>query len=153
MGRLRPPPPPPPRPDLQRTPSGSFGWLEDRLLHDDWLLRLGGSGVAVLTLLALAADRRGASFYSRARMAERLGLSREEIDEGLRRLLSLELVAHRPWQREARDGVWQLLPVPTRERSTPSEARAAAGPSPIGAVLAELGIRRVTARPPESRGS
>ena len=46
-------------------------------------------------------------------MAERLGLSGGQIDDGLRRLLALELVAFRPWRDGAADGVWQLLPVPT----------------------------------------
>lgn len=152
MGRLRPPSPP--RPDLVRNPTGKFGWLEDRLLHDDWLLRLGAEGTAVIALLALAADRHGASFYSRPRMAQRLGLTREEVDEGLRRLLALELVAFRPWNPGARDGVWQLLPVPTRQTAASAPLRdPSAGPTTIAAVLAELGIRKANARQPESRGS
>jgi len=148
-------PPTPPRPDLLRKPSGSFGWLEDRLLHDDWLLRLGGEGTAVLVLLALAADRHGASFYSRTRMAERIGLTREHIDEALRRLLALDLVAFRPWSPGARDGVWQLLPVPTaRAAAAPApDRKPAGGPTTIAAVLAGLGIHRAPPRQPESSGS
>lgn len=126
-----------------RDPVGPFGWLEDRLLHDGILARLGADGVAVMTLLALAADRKGASFYGRARMAERLGLSSEQVDEGLRRLLALELVAFRPWRDGAADGVWQLLPVPTS--ITPPLRRSnatAAGPTSIGAELDRLGFAR-----------
>ena len=153
MARFRPPAPP--HPDLLRTPSGSFGWLEDRLLHEGWLARLGADGVAVMTLLALAADRHGASFYSRDRMAERLGLSHDQIDEGLRRLLALNLVATRPWRAGGRDGVWQLLPVTSTRR--PEEREPArntiTGPAAIGTVLAELGIRRANARQPDLRGS
>jgi len=128
-----------------REPVGSFGWLEDRLLHEGLLARLGAEGVAVLTLLALAADRKGASFYGRARMAERLGLSGGQIDEGLRRLLALELVAFRPWREGAADGVWQLLPVPTSTMPpVPHRSNIAAGPTSIGTEIALLGI----ARPP-----
>ena len=151
MGRFRPPAPP--RPDLVRNPAGSFGWLEDRLLHDGWLAKLGGDGVAVLALLALAADRHGASFYSRARMAERLGLTREAVDEGLRHLLAVELVALRPWNAGARDGVWQLLPVPTKESAATAPPRSSPGPMTIAAVLGELGIRRSPVRQPDSGGS
>lgn len=126
MGRFRPPTPP--RPDLWRKPPESFGWLDARMLHEGWLSRLGAEGSAVLVLLALAADRHGASFYARARMAERLGLSRAQIDEGLKRLQAPELVAHRPWQLGSADGVWQLLPVPLRADVPSPESH----PSPAG---------------------
>ncbi len=102
----------PPRPDLIRRPDGRFGWLEDRLLRDGWLQRLGPEAVGVLVLLALAADRNGCSFYGRQRMAEALGLRRHNVDAALARLLQLRLVAHRPWHTGDADGVWQLLPLP-----------------------------------------
>jgi hypothetical protein len=134
--------PAPPRPDLLRTPSGSFGWLEDRLLHEGWLARLGAEGTSVLTLLALAADRHGASFYGRDKMAARLGLTRADIDHGLERLLALGLVAHRPWRAGLADGVWQLLPVPDEDTppATPSPPTRARGPMSVGTILAQLGI-------------
>lgn len=140
MARVRHPAPP--RPELVRDPVGSFGWLEDRLLHDGHLARLGAGGIAVLTLLALAADRKGASFYGRARMAERLGLSATLIDEGLTRLLALNLVAFRPWRQGTTDGVWQLLPVPTSITPPPprSSDSGHAGPTNVGDVLARLGF-------------
>ena len=104
-------PPTPPRPDLVRRPQGPFGWLEAHLLHDRWLARLGPDPTAVLLLLALAADRRGASFFSRARMADALGMDFPRVNHALDRLLEVELVALRPWRPRGRDGVWQLLPV------------------------------------------
>ena len=81
------------------------------MLHDRWLARLEPDGVAVLLLLALAADRRGASFFSRFRMADALGIDVRRVDRALERLLKLELVDLRPWRTGMRDGVWQLLPV------------------------------------------
>jgi len=110
----RRPPPTPPRPDLVRRPSGAFGWLDARLLHDHWLAELGPQAVAVLVLLALAADRRGASYYGRARIAERLGMSRADVDSALDRLRDARLVELRPWRPGCVDGVWQLMPVEPR---------------------------------------
>lgn len=117
-------PPVPPRPDLERRPKGAFGWLDAELLHDGWLAEVGPHAAAVLVLLALAADRRGASFFSRERMAVVLGMSRHEVDVALQRLLDSDLVAHRPWRAGAHDGVWQLLPTPVRRQAarTGSEA-------------------------------
>jgi len=128
-------PPQPPRPALIRRPRTAFGWLEADLLHEGWLARLGPEATAVLTLLALAADQRGASFYSRVRMAERLGLTRAGLDQGLARLLEVGLIAHRPWRAGAVDGVWQLLPLTPRTR----EPRGGEALS-VGAVLARMGL-------------
>lgn len=111
-------PPAPPHPDLLRRPDGRFGWLDDRLLHDGWLADLGPDATAVLVLLALAADRHGASFFSRDRMAKDLGMDLVRIDDALDRLSSARLVALRPWRHHGRDGVWQLLPLPDDDRTT-----------------------------------
>jgi len=102
--------PVPPHPELQRRPTGAFGWLEAELLHGGVLAELGAHATAVLVLLALAADRRGASYFGRDRMAMALAMDRHDVDQALQRLLDLELVAFRPWRNRARDGVWQLLP-------------------------------------------
>ena len=143
---------PPPHPDLIRRPTGRFGWLDDRLLRDAWLSRLGPEGTSVLVLLALAADRHGAAFYGRGRMAEKLGMSREAIDQALTRLLELRLVAHRPWRHGHPDGIWQLLPLPA------PESRGGDAVS-IGDVIKSLNLRRQgsnapqTPKPPDSRVS
>lgn len=94
-----------------RRPNGPFGWLEASLLHDHWLQRLQPDATAVLLLLALAADRHGASYYSRARMADRLGIDVGRVDHAVERLLALGLVELRPWRPGQRDGVWQIMPV------------------------------------------
>ena len=104
----------PPRPDWLRRPRGAFGWLDAELLHDGWLAEVGPRAVAVMVLLALAADRRGASFYRRERMAVVLGMSRHEVDDALQRLLDAGLVDQRPWRVGCCDGVWQLLQPPPR---------------------------------------
>lgn len=132
MARERPTPP---FPDLVRRPTRGFGWLDARLLQDGWLSRLGPDATAALTFLALAADERGASFYGRARMAATLSIDHRDLDRALARLVSVGLVAHRPWRPGTPDGVWQILPVPvatTRGRTS--------GATTIGDVLGALGF-------------
>jgi hypothetical protein len=104
--------PKPPYPEQVRRPTRAFGWLDARFLRDEWLGRLGPERIAVLTLLALAADRTGSSFYRRETLALALSMPRTDLDEALRRLVQLRLVAHRPWMPGHIDGVWQLLPLP-----------------------------------------
>ena len=133
---------PPPRPELIRQPTGRFGWLEDRLLRQGWLARLGTDATAVMVLLALAADRHGASFYGRERMAKELSMSRQDIDQALKRLLELRLVGHKPWRRAHPDGIWQLLPLPTsKQKPRGGEALA------IGQLFKSLGIDPQTQNP------
>ena len=144
---------PPPRPDLIRRPAGRFGWLEDRLLHEDWLARLGPEGTSVMVLLALAADRHGASFYSRERMAGKLGISRQDVDQALNRMLELRLVAHRPWRQGNPDGIWQLLPLPQSTRQTRGGQAVS-----IGDLCRSLGFQpsdqpTQPSKPPDSRAS
>jgi hypothetical protein len=112
---MKRPKPQPPRPTLVRRPWGPYGWLDARLLRDGWLARLGSDATAVLTLLSLAADRHGASFYGRDKMGLFLGLDRSAVDHALDRLLALGLVDHRPWRPGLPDGVWQLLPLPVKQ--------------------------------------
>jgi hypothetical protein len=146
----------PPRPDLIRRPTEGFGWLEDRLLRDGWLARLGPEAVGVLVLMALAADRNGCSFYGRQRMAESLGLRRQDVDAALARLLTMRLVAHRPWRPGHDEGVWQLLPLPPRapearerrelptspRRSTEAEPDAVPVADAMGELLKKLALAR-----------
>lgn len=70
-----------------------------------------------MSLLAIAADRYGASFYGRDKMALLLGLDRSAVDRALDRLRILGLVDHRPWNAGHPDGVWQLLPLPVADQA------------------------------------
>jgi hypothetical protein len=130
--------PVPPQPDLVRQPQAPFGWLEAHLLHDRWLARLQPDATAVLLLLALAADRRGASFFSRARMADSLGIDLDRVDRAAARLLELGLVELRPWRPGLRDGVWQLMPVDKH-----ADVRSG-GVMPVADILRSLGLVRPT---------
>ncbi len=139
MGRV---PPRAPFPEMKRQPAEPFGWLEASLLHEGWLAQLGPQATAVLVLLALAADSRGASYYGRDRMAQRLRLSRYEIDRALERILALRLAAFRPWREGQCDGVWQLLPKPL------SPARECqSGTIPLSRILESIGFAPSTEEP------
>jgi hypothetical protein len=127
--------PVPPCPDLVRRPDAPFGWLEAHLLHDRWLARIGPDGTAVLLLLALAADRHGASFFSRARMADALGIDCDRVDLALNRLRELRLVALRPWRPGIRDGVWQILPL-EKLHTPPRDGKT----MPVAELLRSLGL-------------
>ena len=132
----------PPRPELIRRPPSRFGWLDDRLLREGWLGRLGPDATSVLVLLALAADRHGASFYGRDRMAHELSISRQAVDTALSRLMQLRLVDQRPWRPGHADGVWQILPVP-QPSGPPRGGQAAA----LGDLLKSLERERRPSNP------
>ena len=125
----------PPHPELQRRPSRSFGWLETSYLHDGTLAGLGPQAIAVLLLLVLAADEKGASYYGRGKMGAILGMDMESVTVALRLLLNREIVAFRPWRRGSKDGVWQLLPVRMGK-----ESKSQPGCLPIGEILNRLGL-------------
>lgn len=105
------------------------------MLHDRWLADLGPDAIAVLVLLALAADRHGASFFGRLRMAAALAMDVERVDRALELLRELRLVALRPWRSACRDGVWQLLPVPARSVTRTTDPLSAAD------LLTHLGLQ------------
>lgn len=128
----------PPHPDLVRKPHGAFGWLDAYLLHEHHLRTLGPPATAVLLLLALAANRHGASYYGRDRMAYELDMPRDDLDRALVHLLQRGLVAFRPWRSGCPDGVWQLLPLPKPDGDIRS-----CEPASIHSVLARLGLTEV----------
>lgn len=128
--------PTPPRPDSIRQPRDGFGWLDARLLRDRWLPELGPNAIAVLTFLALAADRDGVSYYARDRVAVEIGLDVPRLDRALDLLLDAELIALRPWRKAKRDGVWQILPVP--QRNVPKRGT---GIASAGSLLRDLGFK------------
>jgi hypothetical protein len=102
-----------------------------------WLGGAGIEAIAVMTLLALAADRRGASFYSRQRVAAALATDLATVDKALTRLRDLGLVDLRPWRAGVLDGVWQILPLPSKARDP---RRHNASPVAIASLLRSLGF-------------
>ena len=96
----------------------------------------------MLVLLALAADRRGASYYGREKMGGMTGLERRQVDRALDVLRAAGLVDQRPWRPGHPDGVWQLLPPPTIQHVREDN------PTSIGSILATLANRDDTPSDP-----
>jgi len=102
-----------PRPDrVRRIGNHGFGWIDTRLNGEGWLSVLTPGDIAVYVFLCLVADRRGVSWYRRDRIRRALGIGEDEVSAALRRLRELELVAYRPFGRQASEGFHQVLELP-----------------------------------------
>ncbi len=97
---------------LRRLEETAFGWMDARLHRDGWLRLLPPEPLGLYTFLCLVADRRGVSWYSRARMGQELRLTDEQAWRGLDYLEDLELVAYEPFGPHTADGFHQVLALP-----------------------------------------
>jgi hypothetical protein len=101
-----------PRPDRLRRISGSFGWVDHRLLRDGHLARLGPVEAALYLFLVLAADRQGISYYRLESIGQRLGrLSWHDVRQARERLVARGLIAFAPHSEHDPNGVYQVLPL------------------------------------------
>jgi hypothetical protein len=123
------------RPDRLWRLEKPFAAIPCRLLQAGFLRRLGAEAAGLYLLLALAADRRGLSFWSPARIADELAISTEEVARLLADLQAADLLAS--------DGVsHQLLSLPP----SPSAPRAPRPSAPPGTEMpADIreGLRRL----------
>jgi hypothetical protein len=90
-----------------------FGWLPCRLLTDGLLAQMSSAARQLYLLLALAADRRGLSYYGDRRIQSVLQLGSHELRSARDELTALDLVAF-----EA--GIYQLLSLPTTRPECPT---------------------------------
>ena len=111
------------RPDRLRTIERPFAWLPCRLLTGDLLHRMSTPAKLLYLHLALAADRRGLSFWGDKRIQHLLSLPADELHQAREQLTDLDLLAF--------DGhTYQLL-------SLPKPAVPGPGPQPAAAADAE----------------
>ena len=97
---------------IRRLSDFAFGWIDARLQRDGWFGVMSTKEIAAYAFLCLVANRSGLSWYRRERIAQQLGLPRDEVDQALQRLLDLDLVAFRPFYARSRDGFYQVLSLP-----------------------------------------
>lgn len=101
------------RPDRIRTVERPFGWVPCRMLTNGTIASMSPDERQLYLLLALAADRRGVSFYGDKRIRRILGCTPYELGLARHALMARELVAY--------DGAtYQLLALPSDADSTPS---------------------------------
>ena len=100
-----------PQPQRVRRITGSFAWIDHRLLRSGYLAVLTHPEQSLYLFLALAADRNGVSFYRAQTIAQVLGLDLREFQVARDRLLELGLLAFEPYSLLSINGFYQLLPV------------------------------------------
>ena len=92
-------------PQRIRRISGSFSWLDHRLLHDGFVQRMRIADLVLYFFLVLVGDKNGISYYSYDRMCELLKLSLDELISARDHLIDLSLIAFD-------NGRYQVLSLP-----------------------------------------
>lgn len=114
--------------------TGSFSWLDHRLLHDGHLAAMTPEEMLLYFFLVLVGDRNGVSFYSYEKICTLLKLDLERFIEARDRLVSKSLIA-------AKSGRFQVLQLP--EKTPPSGSRTTvtarkSGPQSLAEIFAEM---------------
>lgn len=89
-----------------------FAWVDARLHRDRWLEQMTATELAVYCFLCLVADRQGLSWYRRGVISETLAICETDLEYALARLCDFDLIAYRPFRRNASDGIYQVLSLP-----------------------------------------
>lgn len=92
-------------PQRLRRISGSFSWLDHRLLHDGFVQRMRTNDFVLYFFLVLVGDKNGISYYSYDRMCDLLKLSLDELINARDHLIDMSLIAFD-------NGRYQVLSLP-----------------------------------------
>ena len=92
-------------PERIRRISGSFSWLDHRLLHGGFLRLMQPEEMLLYFFLVLVGDRNGVSFYSYDSILRILKLTLDQYIAARNRLVDLSLIAFE-------DGRYQVLELP-----------------------------------------
>jgi len=104
-------------PPRVRRITGSFSWIDHRLLHDGFLATMSSDEMLLYFFLVLVGDRQGLSFYSYDKICTLLHLEVERLVLARDRLIAKALIAFE-------DGRYQVLQLPARPPApSPSPSR------------------------------
>lgn len=92
-------------PQRIRRITGSFSWLDHRLLHHGFIERMQTNDIALYFFLVLVGDKNGVSYYGYDRMCGLLKLSVDELIHARDRLIEMSLLAFD-------NGRYQVLALP-----------------------------------------
>lgn len=93
---------------------GSFGWIPHAFIRRRITMTLSGPELLLYFFLCVAADAHGVSFYGEALLEEHLSLDPFALDGARRGLADKGLILYR-------EGVYQVLPLPTLPATDPAQ--------------------------------
>lgn len=96
-------------PERVRHITGSFSWLDHRLLNRGFLRSMQPDDMLLYFFLVLVGDRNGVSFYSYDRICAILKLTLDQFINARNRLVDMSLIA-------VHDGRYQVLQLPDEPR-------------------------------------
>ena len=99
-------------PQRVRRITGSFSWIDHRLLHDGFLATMTSDEILLYFFLVLVGDRHGLSFYSYDKICALLHLEVERLLLARDRLVAKALMAFE-------EGRYQVLQLPARPLAAP----------------------------------
>lgn len=111
-----------PQPQNVRRITGSFAWIDHRLLRNGRLQAMTHQEMALYLFLVLAADRHGVSFYRKEKICDLVALEFQQFEVARDRLISAKLIAFERYCAFSPNGYYQVLAVDKRSPATrPSE--------------------------------
>lgn len=95
------------RPDRLRRISGSFSWIDHRILSEGFLLSMSGDEILLYFFLVLVGDKNGISYYSYEKICQMLKIEPDEFVNARDRLMDRSLIAYK-------QGRFQVLQLPNK---------------------------------------
>jgi hypothetical protein len=100
-----------PQPQNVRGITGSFAWIDHRLLRHGYLQAMTHPEMALYLFLVLAADRHGVSFYRKEKICAQVALDFQQFEAARDRLINAKLIAFERYCAFTPNGYYQVLAV------------------------------------------
>ena len=100
-----------PQPQKVRKITGSFAWVDHRLLRNGYLSLTTHQDLALYLFLVLAADRNGVSFYRKEKICDALNLDFGQFEVARDRLIDMKLIVFEGYTMLSPNGYYQVLPI------------------------------------------